>query len=168
MDLCFSKRIISSVPQSNGTRPTFIIILCEQANIIWLVATLGNFVVVLEPIFYTSTNVLWASKGKEIIIFKVIFQGHELLKNPSINCKISSIRFYSFRAFQQYQEWAPISEKYLFWILLNFLWKKCSTFNNLCTMSLDPVELLPCCSPTHWELSNGTKSTRRGAMVWEI
>jgi hypothetical protein len=85
MDLCFGKRIISSMRQSNGTRPTFIIVLHEQANIIWLVATLGNFVVViiLEPIFYTSTNVLWASKAKEIIIiiFLINFSGTGITQN---------------------------------------------------------------------------------------
>ncbi len=148
--LFWQKNYVYCAP-TNGTRPTFIIILREQANIIWLVATLGNFVVVvLEPIFYTFTNVLWASKAKKIIIiiiFWLIFQGQELIKIRFKNCKIRSIKFYSFRAFQQYQEWAPISERYLFLILLNFLWKKCSTFNQLCTMSLNAIELLPLLLP---------------------
>jgi hypothetical protein len=87
----------------------------------------------------------------------------------STNFQIAFIRSRSSTAFQQYQEHAqnfPI----IFSFHLNELSvKKCSIFNNWISIVVGWKIVKPNqCTPTHWELSNDTKSMARGAVVWEI
>jgi hypothetical protein len=57
--------------------------------------------------------------------------------------------------------------KTIFLVLLNFLLQNCSIFNNYCTISLKNTKP-PWCTSIHGVLSNNTKSTMEGVVVWEI
>jgi hypothetical protein len=95
-------------------------------------------------------------------LFKIQYLSHLRSKNYKFAFKKS----HSSKVFQKYQDLTII---YFFSkiILLNFSFLNCSIFNNSYIVRLNIMKP-PWCTPTHWKLSNITKSTIKGNMFWEI
>jgi hypothetical protein len=78
--------------------------------------------------------------------------------------KITSIKSYSWRAFQQYHECSSISQKIVFFILLNFQWQNGSIFNNSWFVCLN-ITKPPLCTPTQQGLCNSIKNMAGGSEI---
>jgi hypothetical protein len=85
----------------------------------------------------------------------------------SKNYKIISIKPYLWRAFQQYQEQAPIVVKVLVLVLLNHQRQNCSIFNNSSNLCLNTTTL-PYYTPYLLRAFQWHEKCNRGVVVWDI
>jgi hypothetical protein len=122
---------------------------------------------------WTHWRLSWYFLPNPIFAICLNFQQQNPIKNQyllhlsSKNCEIHSIKSYSLRAFEQYQECPQITIQFLVLILFNFHWENNSIINNFHIVAPNCLKPNQCTS-THWELSKDIKSVTWSTMVWEI
>jgi len=114
----------------------------------------------------------WFFLPNPIFVIYLNFHPQNSLKNQylphlsSEHCEINSIKSDSPRAFQQHQEHPHVPIQFSVLILFNFHWENDSIINSFHTVA--PNSLKPSqCTPTHWELSEYTKSAAWSTVVWK-
>ncbi len=105
--------------------------------------------------------------------FLVMKITHILISPPHLrskNYKIASKKSYPWKGFSTIVSTRALPN-FLKIFILHFekkiLWQICSIFNNSYTIGLN-ISKPPWCTPTHQRLSNNTKITTEGTIVWDL
>jgi hypothetical protein len=95
-----------------------------------------------------------------------LFKIQYLMHLGSIDCKIT-YKILIIKKFPTMPRVGPNFLQKISFYLLNLQSQNYSIFNNSCSIGLN-ITKQPSGTPTHWGLSNNTKSAIRGVMVWEM